>query len=141
MNPDISYIVRIDRKQEGIAINELKRFCVNTDDYQFDQNLITKVCSINFKLNDEESTKWFKNENEFSGKINGKTLIGSIQLWIRKHEKFCDFEFWAVSSNVGQACLDSKNLQGHLIDFVKKLDGKSLKLDDSSGYIETIFKN
>lgn len=141
MSPDISYIVRIDKKQKEIAIKELKLFCVNTDDYQFDQNLITEDCLITFKVNDEESTKWFKSRYEFSRKIKGKTLIGSIQLWISNHEAFCDFEFWAVSSSVGQACLDSKNLKTHLIDFVKKVNGQSLKHGDASGYIETIFDN
>ena len=139
MNTDISYIARIDKVQKESAIKELEAFCVNTEDYRFDMGLITKDCLITFAINDEESTRWYKNQYECSQKVVGKTLVGSIQLWITGQDEYCDFEFWAVSSSIGQACADSKNLRGLLTAFVIGLNGQSLKYDDGSGYIETIF--
>ena len=82
---------------------------------------------------------YFSNINKFKPQISSTKFQINYKSQFFNDHIVCDFEFWSVSSSVGQACLDSKNLQGHLIDFVKNLDGKSLKLDDSSGYIETIF--
>lgn len=140
MSSDISYIARIPKHLKGLAIGELKNFCINTDDFEFDSNQISTDCMISFLIEEEEATKWFKDEYGFSNSIPGKTVLGNIQLWIKDVEGFCDFEFWALSSSLGRACLDSKALKGHLLDFVKKMEGQSLEIDYSNGFIETIFE-
>jgi hypothetical protein len=96
---------------------------------------------INFLINDEESTKWFKDQYENASSVPGKTLIGNIQLWIKEIEDFCEFEFWAVAGSVGQACLDSDELRDQLINFVKNVNGETLNLDRNDGRIEIIFDN
>ena len=141
MNPDISYIARIPKDQKEMAIDQLKHFCVNTDDYSFNADLISDDCMVTFVINDEVSTRWFKEQYDFSNVIADKTLIGNIQLWIKEIEAFCDFEFWAVSSAVGKACLESKELKKALISFIKQVGGGSLILDYGDGNVETIFED
>lgn len=141
MHPDISFIARIPKHLKDEAKHELRHFCSNTDDFKFDPDLITNDCSIAFVLDDEESTKWIKEDNTYARSIPEKTIIGSIQLWISNDNEFCDFEFWPTNSTAGQACLDSTELKNHLIDFVKKMSGKDLKLDHSNGLIDIIFES
>ena len=141
MNPDISFIVHVNEDKRELAKQQLERFCVNTEDYKFDPNLISDDCMVMFKVKNETSTQRFKEKYEFSGAIKGKTLIGSIQLWIKKVDEICEFEFWAMSSSVGRACLDSRELRKQLIEFVKKSEGISLSIDWGNGHIEEIFNN
>ena len=141
MNPDKCYIARVDKNKKSAAINELKKFCVNTNDDQFSEKLVSGDCALRFIIDDEEETSWFKERYEFSRSIPGKTLIGEIQLWIKTDKPFCDFEFWPVSSSVGKACHDSKKLIEHLTAFIKNLKGQRLMMDDGSGQIETIFEH
>ena len=141
MKPDISYIARFDQDQKKLAIDQLRNFCMNTANFEFDSTLINDDCLISFAIKDEESTQWFKDRYDFANSVPGKTLIGQIQLWIKEIEEFCDFEFWAVASSVGQACLDSDELRNQLIHFVKNAKGQSLNLDHGDGRIETIFEN
>ena len=141
MHPDITYIAQIEKDQKSLAIDQLENFCVNTDDYTFNVDIIGEESTLWFSLPDEESTQWFKDQYEFSNAVPHKTLIGAIQLCIRDHESACDFEFWAVSSSVGKACLDSNELEGLLINFVKKLGGISLQLDYGNGNINSIYEH
>lgn len=140
MRPDISYIVRIPKHQKEEAKLELHHFCSNTKGFTFDVERITNDCSVAFIIDNEESTAWIKENYEYARSVPEKTIIGSIQLWISDEEEYYTFEFWPTNSSAGQACLDSVNLKNHLIEFVKKMDGKDLRLDYSNGLIDTIFE-
>ena len=143
MKVDISFILSFPISKKDHIVKDLKMFCVNTDDYTFNPDLITANCSIDFLIDDEEATAWFKKEYEFSRTFPGKTCIGSICLSIKCNEQTVQFEFWPPFSNGGQVCLDSDALKQHFILLLKKQKhqnyGYQLYLDDSRGYIAPLY--
>ncbi len=116
-----------------MAIDTLAAFCINKDDLTFDRSLIGEDCQISFLLNDETSTQWFKDQYPLSKNIPQKTIIGTIQLWIRLVDNICEFEFWPLSGSVAKACMDSSEVKNHLISWVRKANGQSLDLDLGNG--------
>ena len=139
MKPDFTYFAQVSENRKSLVMQELEKFCINTGDNTFDQNLINEDCQISFLLNDEESTQWFKNASDFSRNLPGKTIIGHIQLWIESYENYNEYKFWPASSSLGRACRDSLELKNRLITFVKNLNGRSLNIHWDDGSIEEVY--
>ena len=141
MNPDISYIFNFEKSRKKQAIESLKEFCINTEENNFNPALISDDCSISFIIDFEESLNWYYKSHEHSRRIKGKIVIDSIQLWIRGVENETIFEFWAPAPSTGKACLASKNLYNAFIRFLENNNGAEVRLDQSNGFIETIYTN
>ncbi len=142
MKPDINIIISIDtiKKEEFIA--SLASFCTNTDTNTFNSNLITEKNDICFLINEEENTKWFREEYEFSQQIEGKLLVGVIDLTIIDHvENITSFDFWPVFSNGGQVCLDSNELKEQMIIALKNVNGYDIVLYEDGSYHKTIYEH
>jgi len=141
MTPDINIKISFDSKNKNNAIEALKSFCVNTDKNTFDSNLITEKCNICFLIDEEDSTLWFRNLYEYSRVIDTKLLIGILSLNIYDYsDGTSEFDFWPVFGHGGKVCLDSKVLNNHFIDLLKKINGYNVVIYEDGAYSKTLYE-
>ena len=64
MSPDISYILNFEKVRKEQVIESLGKFCINTEDSNFDVALISEDCAVKFIVDIEESLNCFYDLNK-----------------------------------------------------------------------------
>lgn len=139
MSADKDFILTIDKSRKQEAIQFFEKFCVNEENFTFNQEKFVHNSSVLIVLNEAEDLKSFRQENEWAQAIPNKVLLGQIEIKIEDDEKFTRFTLWPLSTEIFNLLNMSVELNDYFVEFLEKFDGYDFRIDNGDGSQVTIY--